>query len=249
MDSFDAELAVSQLVTGQLSVKTPEILLHGKIENWKYLVSKRVPGVQAARVYRDLSPADFEYLASDLGVLINSYRAIRVDSFERNFGTWEKFLEERLKNQRSVHLAKGNSREWVQKICSFVEIHHNDLIALGPPVLVHADLNREHIMLEQVGGRYRIVGLLDLADSMKAPAELEYTLPFLDYFRGSSGLQKRLLSASGYKMTSEPEKFSKLLLALTLQNRFMAFHDWFRPELKSGVSTLEEIAFKVFPPT
>jgi hygromycin-B 7''-O-kinase len=247
-DSFDVELAANQLVASRLTVRTPEILFHGEIENWKYLVSKRVPGIQAALVYRDLSRADLDSVATDLGALIKSYRAVDTGSFEGSFGTWKAYLDERLKNQRSVHLAKGNSLEWVDKICSFVASLASDLVALGPARLIHADLNREHIMLDQIGGRYRVVGLLDLADSMMAPMELEYVLPFLDVFRGSSVLQRRVMNESGFKEKIEPDRFSKLLLALTLQNRFMAFHDWFQPELKSGATTLEEIAFKSFPP-
>jgi hypothetical protein len=81
---------------------------------------------------------------------------------------------------------------------------------------------------------------------MKAPTEVEFILPFLDYFRGRPELQNRLLRESGYSIEGDPREFSKLLLALTLQNRFMAFYDWFDREIPT-VKTLDDLALRVFP--
>ncbi len=159
LDSFDAELAASELVKGQLEVAIPEILFHGQIENWKYLVSRRVPGTQAKHLYSALNAGELEHLASDLGALIRKYRRIDARSFERTFGPWEKYLKDRLARQESIHLAKGNSPEWVAKITEFVSERAAALTGLGPPVLVHADLNRDHVMLKQIGGQWRMVGL------------------------------------------------------------------------------------------
>ena len=181
-DSFSAELAATTLASGRLSVKIPEIVLTGKIENWNYLVSRRVPGIQSSRVFQNLQEDDLQPIAKDLGSLLRQLHSIEAPEFERNYGTWESFLKERLRNQRSVHLARDNPPEWVEKICSFVDEQASNLLKLTPPVFLHADLNRAHVMLDQVKDRWRVVGLLDFADAMKGPKEFDFILPFLDFF-------------------------------------------------------------------
>jgi len=39
------------------------------------------------------------------------------------------------------------------------------------------------------------------------------------------------------------------MMALTLQNRFIAFHDWFDREINKGANSVEEIAASIFPPS
>jgi hypothetical protein len=36
-------------------------------------------------------------------------------------------------------------------------------------------------------------------------------------------------------------------MAFALQNRFMAFHDWFAAEMKGGAESIDDIARAVFP--
>jgi hygromycin-B 7''-O-kinase len=246
-DSFSAELTATALATGRLRVKTPEIVLHGKLESWDYLVSRRVPGKQASSIFGSLKEDDLRSIAEDLGSLLRELHAIEAPAFERDYGPWETFLRDRLQNQRAHHLARGNFEEWVERICAFVAAQTPRMLELAPPVFLHADLSQAHVMLDQVNGHWRIVGLLDFADAMKGPREIDFILPFLDFFRGRSSLQKQLLEAYGYGAIADRESFSELLLALTLQNRFMAFHDWFKTELESGATSLPALARKVYP--
>ena len=71
-------------------------------------------------------------------------------------------------------------------------------------------------MLDCKENRYKVVGILDLADSMVAPIETEFILPFMEFFRGNFSHQTLLMSKAGYDIPKDREKFSKVMLALTL---------------------------------
>ena len=51
------------------------------------------------------------------------------------------------------HLEHGDGPELAARIAAFLERHADGLRALGPPVLIHADLTAEHVMLQREGGR------------------------------------------------------------------------------------------------
>ena len=247
LDCFHTEIQVTKLVSKRLTVNHPEILQYGEISDWRYIITRAVPGVQARQIFPELTQPDLMKIARELGAIIREYSAIDPKDFKREFGPWNDFLANRIKNQKNSHMLKGTSEAWAEKIWEFVKPLKNELAGLGPSVLDHADFNREHVLLERRNGFWGITGILDLADSMLAPLEVEFILPCLDFFRGDRELQDQLFQAAGYQINFERKQFSNVMLALTLQNRFIEFENWFRPELHSGTSSLGELANKIFP--
>jgi hygromycin-B 7''-O-kinase len=202
----------------------------------RFLVSTHVPGVQVQEVLATLSEADLEPIAAELGQFMRAFHAIAAAGFER---------AAEIADARALHMSRGVDPGRVDQILAFLAAQAPALGALGPPVLVHADLTAEHVMLAEVGGQWRLAGVLDLADAMMAPAELDLVPPFLELFRGRRSLQRRLLAESGVAPPSG--SFSELLMAVALQHRFMHFDDWFSAEVASGVTDVTEIARRVFP--
>lgn len=119
---------------------------------------------------------------------------------------------------------------------------------IGPTKLIHADLNHEHLMLEEINNDWRITGVLDFADSMNAPVEMEFILPIISFFKGKAELQRLVWEGAEYKPQFDSAQYSNIMMALTLQNRFIAFHDWFDREIDKGAKSVEEISTSIFPP-
>jgi hygromycin-B 7''-O-kinase len=235
LDAFEAEVRATAAVAGRLPARVPELLATGELEDWRYLVSAHVPGVQAQALLTELTAAEREALADDLGAFMRAFHQVEIGSFERTFGPWPRYLEQRLATPHEA------PTPWPAQIDRLVARHRDALRALGPPVLIHADLTAEHVMLEQIAGRWRLSGVLDLADAMPAPAELDLIAPFVELFRGQSALQSRLARAAGLEPLG-----AELTMALALQHRFMRFQHWFEPELAGGCGTIEEVAAAVF---
>lgn len=197
-DSIDAEIKATKAIGAQLPFSIPNIIAEGSVGTWKYIVTKKVPGQQAKNVFRSFNQENKLTFASDIGNVIKALNNIETINFERSFGSWDNYLANRLQNQKSIHSEKGNSVDWTEKICSFVEKHKHLLINLGPAKLIHADLNHEHLMLNQIGSEWRISGVLDFADAMNAPIEMEFILPIICFFKGNIELQQKLWLSSGH---------------------------------------------------
>lgn len=245
-DSFNTELEITKLYK-KFSYEIPDIFKFNSFENWNYLITKKVRGKQLYKVYKEFSFDDKLELAQQLGNIIYEISKINSFGFKRYFGTWNDLLNDRLKNQYKIHFEKGNSDYWCKEINNFIEEKKEKLLNLNNIVLVHADINLSHIIVEKTNDKWKLVGLLDLADSMNAPCEVEFILPFIDLFKGNYSLQKELLKFANYKQKYDNKEFSELLMALTLQNRFIAFHDWFSKEINSGIKNLRDLAKIVFP--
>jgi Ser/Thr protein kinase RdoA (MazF antagonist) len=200
--------------------------------------------VQIQDVLPHLSEADLERIAAELGQFMAAFHAVAIPGFEREFGPWSRYLDERLAGARELHRSRGVDPARVDQIAAFVAASAPALRALGPSVLIHADLTAEHVMLVEAGGSWRVSGVLDLADAMIAPAALDLIAPFMDIFRARRVPQRRLMAEAGVRV---PEPVSQALMAVALQHRFVHFDHWLAAEIKAGVTDVADIARVVFP--
>src|SRR5690606_34813967 len=106
-DSIEAELLAVKVIGKQLPFSIPQITAEGSLGTWKYVISKTVPGKQAKDVFRQMSPENRMTFAADIGAAIKAIQDIKTTGFERKFGPWEKYLSNRLQNQKSI----GDCRE------------------------------------------------------------------------------------------------------------------------------------------
>jgi hygromycin-B 7''-O-kinase len=244
-DALETERRITDLVRGRLPAPIPEIVLTGALEDWRYIVTVEVPGVQIEILLRSLTDADLDRIADELGVFMAAFQQVAAPGFERSFGAWPDCLDEALRDPVALHLRRGETPAWAERLAAFIQAHAAYLRELGPPLLIHADLTTEHVMLRQDAGVWRLSGVLDLADAMTAPAELDLIAPCLGPFRAKPAAQRRLMRACGASL--EGPAAAARLMAVALQHRFMHFHDWFSAEIASGLTDVEAIAAAVFP--
>ena len=211
------------------------------------MITTLAKGRQAKHLYKTLAPENMKSFAIDIGKVIKDIKSINSEGFDRDIGSWETYLSYNLKNQEAIHLGRGTSPEWAAKINRFIQENSPLLHSLGPAKMIHADLNHEHLMLEEINNEWRVTGVLDFADTMNAPVELEFILPIVCFFKGNAELQRLVWESSECLLGFKPAEYSNIMMALTLQNRFIAFHDWFSREIDQGAVTIEEIAVKIFP--
>jgi len=246
-DSFLAELSATRLIGNQLPFPIPTIVVDGAVETWKFLITEAVPGVAVKEVFKTMTADDVILFAKDIGQVAKSFRDLKIRGFEREFGSWDTYLTSQLKNQKGTHLARGNSEEWAERISRYVDLHQGLLAKLGEAKLIHADLNHDHLMMDKRDNQWRVVGVIDLADAMNAPLEMELVLPILCFFKGNEHAQYELIRAAGAESALLFTNYRELMMTLTLQNRFIAFHDWFAREIRQGANSIEEVASAGFP--
>jgi hypothetical protein len=170
-DSFAAEVAASERVQGRLPLPIPQLRLTGEIEGWRYLVSADVPGVPIRDVLPSLADDDLVRIAGQLGGFMAAFHAVPPAGFERSFGPWPRYLARCLDDAEELHRNRGNDEALVARVAAFLAPRRAALEALGPPVLIHADLTEEHVLLTETGDRWRVSGVAgpDRADAEPVP--------------------------------------------------------------------------------
>ena len=89
------------------------------------------------------------------------------------------------------------------------------------PVLLLADITREHVLVHQQDGSWRMVGYIDFGDAMVGHPDYELVAPGLEIAGSNPELLRALLLASGYPEKSFDEALCRRLMAYTLIHRYV----------------------------
>lgn len=245
-DSFRTEIKLLRHFENRLSFNIPKILHHGKHHDWDFAISTNVTGSCYADIVSKFNDRDRDHLVEDLTHLNKQLFSIEPVQIPRDFGTWSQLAANRIKEGATFHRRKGVSEFWIQQIDSLLSEVGDALLKLEDYRVIHADLNHEHILFEERKG-WRLSGVIDFADGMLAPKEIEMILPFLVFFRGQGERQKSLFIKSGLDPESYAVPISRLMMGLTLCNRFLHFEEWFSREIKKeGLKDIRDISDRVF---
>lgn len=214
VDDFARERAALRAIDGRLPV--PRVVDEGELEGWPYLLLERLPGVAIKHVWAELDPADQEALAEQVGAFARRLHDVAPgEALARP--TWEDFVAERRARCLEHHARHGATPEWLARLEAWLA----DLPPLGGPGhrprLLHADLTHDHLMVAQVDGRWRLVGVIDWADAQAGDPlyDLAVLAVFLSQGRPTVGRALR----RGYGLADD-EVTARRLLDNALLHRF-----------------------------
>jgi hygromycin-B 7''-O-kinase len=158
-------------------------------------------------------------LASGLGRLMASLHSSPTAGLEALRADWAGFLQSQKENFLSQQQAAGTPSYWLAESVAFLR-DLPPLIEPGfQPVLLHADLNPEHIFCERGPGGWQITGVIDFGDAMLGHPFYEFVAPgFMLGF--SVQLRRAMLLAYGIQPDELICELSRRLMAYTLLHRF-----------------------------
>lgn len=193
-EEIQTEHAVLGYVAGRLPVTTPEPLALGELEGWPYVVMRRVPGTAVAAVWPTLGRAERLRLAAELGALTAALHALPPPAAADRPPGWAGFLQSCEESADSRHRALGTSAAWLARIPELLAAPRPD----KPLVLLHTELLGEHVLAQEVGGRWRLSAALDFADGRVGHPDYEIAAPIEFIFRGEAGCLGTYLDALGW---------------------------------------------------
>jgi len=211
LDRHDAEGIVLRRLRG---LPSPELVAQGELEGWPYLVMTIVDGTPAAEVWPALTHAEKASIVPQVGDLMRRLHAqapiaeLAID--------WNRFLEERIRIAGEHHGVSGEWAGWLQRrLEGFAE---------GPfaPVLLHADITLDHLLLERRGGAWTVTGLIDFGDAMMGDPGYDFTAPLIGLAAGDAGLTRRLVESYGWRPDREVRE---RLLTWCLLHRYARLSD------------------------
>jgi hygromycin-B 7''-O-kinase len=211
---FEREKKALEFARGKTSLKIPEIIATGNIEEFDYLVTTRIPGETINRnVWLTFSPNEQISVVSELANGLKELHSY--DAGSLNFD-WHKFVEQqsRIAVQRQID-AKVNP-EWIEKLPGFIETNSKLLPADCRTVFLHGDVHFGNLHFEKSRGKWRISGLFDFADSLCGFHEFDFLAIGLLMIQGQREIQREFFRAYGYAENEINENLRKRLMLMTV---------------------------------
>lgn len=201
-----------------LGIRLPELVAHGELDGWPWLIMTELPGTAAGEIWSELETVEQGDVAFALGRLLRRFHdpppADVLDG-----PSWGDFLAHQRRGLVEQHRAWGLPAPLLDTLEAFVDAADFALLPGHTPVLLHADVTDEHILLEKRDGCWHITGLIDFADAMVGHAAYDLLAPVVTLGMNRNARRHLLLGFDVPESALTPG-LSHALCALTVLHRF-----------------------------
>ena len=256
--AFDAEHArtesrVLAFLAGRLPIATPALHAFETIEGWSAIAMDRLPGVpwrQRTDPARSASPdaAAARTLCREAGewlAALHALDATPLADLEPSFTPW-------IAKQRAEAVARQRSLEldpvWLEQIEPFLAATDADRVAHeGTPVLLHTELMRDHILVEEsAGDDWRVTGVIDFEPAMVGAAGYDLASVGLFVSEGDAVLLAAFLDGYGIPARARGARLARRTLAYALLHRYSHLPWYLTLPAAEGAKSLDELADRLF---
>ena len=244
LDEWRVEAGVLGALSGSLPVPTPRLHAAGQCDGWGYLLMSRLPGVTLDSVWEQTTAADRDRLADHLGEAIAALHQITQPRIPNWWPEdWPVFVAGQrarcVREQRKLGLA----RTWLEQYPAFLD---RVPLRVGPPVLLHTEIMRQHLLVTEAPGGWHFSGLFDFEPAMPGSSEYEFASVGVFVSQGDSRFLRRVLTAYGYPASVLGADLSRRLLAWALLHRYSNLASWLRRLPEPSRPTLDALADRWF---
>jgi Ser/Thr protein kinase RdoA (MazF antagonist) len=202
------------LSIAETSLKIPEIVAAGGIENYQYLITTLLTGELMTK--ENWLKLDESEQISILAQLARGLRELhRSDNSTIDFD-WEKFIEKQAKTCLERQKACQVNEKVLEEIPAYLENNLRLLPTGIEPLFLHGDVHFGNLRLLNSNGKWQISGLFDFADSLKGFYEYDFLAVGILMIQGQGHLQREFFRAYGYAESDLTENLRKRLMLLTM---------------------------------
>ena len=213
-NGFLREKAALEFARGKTSLRLPEIIFEGEIENFNYIVLNRHEGVLMTRdMWLKLDKREQIKIISQLAAGLKELHSH--DARSINFD-WTKFIEHQAATTIERQKANGANAEWLERLPFYLEENLPLLPDDFAPVFLHGDVHFGNLRLIEKSGRWRISGLFDFADSLAGFHEYEFVAVGVLMIQGQGEIQREFFLSYGYVENEINETLRRRLMVLTI---------------------------------
>ena len=215
---FDRETSALQWLDGGLPVATPKVVAVGELEGYKYLITTALPGRLMTRAeWLTLDRASQVSLVAHLAELFQALHGLDADGIDFD---WPAFVTTNAAGAVERQRSEGGNPEWVESLPAYIERNLLLVRTARPHVLLHGDVHFGNLMVVEEGGRLKISGLLDFADSLRGLHEYDFLAPGVLMFQGQGDLQREFFRRYGYADADINEEMRRRMMMLTILYEF-----------------------------
>jgi hygromycin-B 7''-O-kinase len=209
------EIECLRFLADRTTLPVARIVAEGRIEDWSYLVSTRLPGAPLDQVWSLLDPEERDKLAGELGRLLRELHSIPVDGFNPVGSGWAHFC----KNS----IATWAARRDADRIPALLRadaprfLAQEDLRNPGAAlVILHGDLAPENTLVEHGAHGWEFSGILDFGNAMIGDPLFDLAAPTVLLAPGRAEIVGRILASYGGPAARDAGALRRRLMALTL---------------------------------
>ncbi|GAA4484663.1 aminoglycoside 3'-phosphotransferase/choline kinase family protein [Actinoallomurus oryzae] len=229
---------VLRAIDGRLPVPTPRVEAAGEFGDWRYVLMTRLRGEPLTEVWPRTDERDRDAIAEQLGRLLAALHQITVPALGP--ADWHRFIADQRAGCVARQRARGLAPLWAAQIPEFLG---SVPLQPSPPVLLHTEVMREHLLaVRGPGGGWSLSGLYDFEPAMTGDREYEFAAVGLFVSRGDARFLRRLLTAYGRPGDRFDAALQRRLLAYALLHRYSDL-TWYLKELPAPPEpTLDALA-------
>jgi hygromycin-B 7''-O-kinase len=238
--SFETECAGLELVSGRLPIPTPRVEAAGCLDDWPYILMSRLSGQTLAKCWSRIPPDERLGLAESLGAAMATMHRIAVSEDSLLRIDWEAFVANQRDNAVDRQRKLGLDEGWLTQIPDF--LGRFDIDSQPGAALLHTELMREHLLVVEDRGRFRLSGLFDFEPAMVGDPGYELASLGLFVSCGDASFLGRYLDAYGLDLAQRKD-LSRSCLRWALLHRYSNL-PWYLSRLPAGtrITTLPELA-------
>jgi hygromycin-B 7''-O-kinase len=242
---YRIEPQVLTAVAGQLPTPTPRVHAVGEHDGWGYVLMSRLPGLPLDTIWNQVPARDRDRLAAQLGETIAALHRLPPPAITDWWpAAWPAFVAHQRARCVSEQLELGLPPQWADQIPEFL-----DAVALParPPVLLHTEVMRQHLLASQApGGQWQLSGLIDFEPAMRGEREYEFVSVGIFLAEGDARFLGRVLTSYGYHPDQLGPGLRRRLLALGILHRYSNLSWWMERLPEPAALTLSALADRWF---
>ncbi len=213
----DNEIHFLEYLSGKMSLETPELLVHGKIDNWPYLVMRKLPGTLLKDIWPSFLEKEQISLCQDIGKATKELHQVPFQGTDSDKAKWQKFVSQQQRACLEKQKKLGLSEKWLKEISFYTQKmpEHKEKL-----VLLHTELMLDHLLVKEENGTWKLSGLIDFEPSMPGHHEYEFSSVGVFISQGNSRKWRAFLEAYGYSLGDLDENFSHRIMCYLLLHRY-----------------------------
>ena len=183
----DIEPKLIEVLTSEGAVPVPKIVASGRYEDrvtWRYLVIEHSPGLTLESLRPKLSHEELMSIAAQVGAATRSLHQTDIDKLEgADAGeAWDDLVHRRRREALPDLVERGLITSGVAEALAAIL---DDVIDKSKPrsrMVVHGDLESDHILLTRLNGEWRVSSIIDFGDARVGVKDYEWMPLWLGLF-------------------------------------------------------------------
>ncbi|MCE2458405.1 MAG: aminoglycoside phosphotransferase family protein [Dehalococcoidia bacterium] len=237
---YDIEPKLIEVLTAEGTVPVPKIIASGRYQDratWPYLVIEHRTGATLESLRPELSHEELMFIATQVGALTKALHETEIDKLEGSDAgeTWDELVDRRRREVLPELVDRGLTTSDVTKTLAGILDDVIDDSGSRPRVIVHGDLESDHVLLSRTDGQWRVSAIIDFGDAWVGARDYEWMPLWLGLFDRNIDEMRAFLKSYDPTLLAD-QALPRRIIAWTL------LHDF-------GTDAISELLQRINTPT